>query len=404
MSEPRPKLRPIEVRHVVENGRALLLLRDPLALSDRVLLVPQSLAPALALCDGTRDAGTLGAALALRYGIRVPTSRLREMIATLDEALFLEGDRCEQARRAALAAYRAAPFRPPALAGAAYPSDPEALRAALQGYLETAAADVQPAPEGRGVLSPHIDYPRGGPVYARVWKRAAAMARAADLAVILGTDHQGGEDLATLTRQSYATPYGVLPTPREAVDALAAAVGEEAAFAGELRHRSEHAIELAAIWLHHVRGGEACALLPILCGSFVRFVRGEADAGEDATLTRLLAALASVIAGRRALVIAAGDLSHVGPAFGGPPLDLNGRARLRAADDALLRHVCAGDAPAFLSSLRSVSDRNNVCGLPPLYLALRLLGSSAGEVVAYDCCPADASGASVVSIAGVVFS
>ena len=35
----------------------------------------------------------------------------------------------------------------------------------------------------------------------------------------------------------------------------AAGVGADRAFAGELRHREEHALELIAVWLHHMRGG-----------------------------------------------------------------------------------------------------------------------------------------------------
>jgi hypothetical protein len=43
-------------------------LRDPLRLTDNTILIPQSLAPILALCDGTRDAGGIRASLAVRYG------------------------------------------------------------------------------------------------------------------------------------------------------------------------------------------------------------------------------------------------------------------------------------------------------------------------------------------------
>ncbi|MGD1995059.1 MAG: hypothetical protein PVI59_17850, partial [Anaerolineae bacterium] len=48
-------------------------------------------------------------------------------------------------------------------------------------------------------------------------------------------------------------------------------------------------------------------------------------------------------------------------------------------------------------------DQYNVCGLPPIYLMLRALGSVTGELVAYDQCPADEEGTSLVSICGVLF-
>jgi len=80
------------------------------------------------------------------------------------------------------------------------------------------------------------------------------------------------------------------------------------------------------------------------------------------------------------------------------------RAHLKAADDALLAHICTGDADGFFDAIRRVGDRNNVCGLPPIYLMLRLLPGTQGEVVAYDRCPADANGTSLVSICGVTIS
>ena len=61
-------------------------------------------------------------------------------------------------------------------------------------------------------------------------------------------------------------------------------------------------------------------------------------------------------------------------------------------------------ADGFFDAIRRVGDRNNVCGLPPIYLMLRLLPGTQGEVVAYDRCPADANGTSLVSICGVTIS
>ena len=81
-----------------------------------------------------------------------------------------------------------------------------------------------------------------------------------------------------------------------------------------------------------------------------------------------------------------------------------GRARLQAADEALIGRINAGDAEGFLTEIQSVQDRNNVCGVPPIYLALRLLHPAVqGELAAYDRCPADGQGASAVSICGIVF-
>lgn len=448
-----PKLRAVDVRPVLQNGRPALMLRDPLALSEQTVIIPQALGPVLALCDGTRDSFGIRAALTLRFGLRVGPEVVERLLAALDDVLLLENERFHQACADALTAYRQAPFRPPASAGTSYPADPEELRRLLQGHLDavaggTTARDLRPpcppkaCPEpvagsegngGRpkvggkegwgGLISPHIDFGRGGPVYAAVWQRGAEMLRDADLVVILGTDHFG-DDLVTLTRQHYATPFGVLPTAQDVVNALAEAIGPERAFAGELRHRSEHSIELAAVWLQFIlsdgkegagarpaptdtpRRGHAPrrGVVPILCGSFAPFIQGTADPEHDPTIAALVEAFGRLAAGRRVVVVAAADLAHVGPAFGEAPVEQAGRDLLQAADDELIGRICAGDAAGFFAAIRRTGDRNNICGLPPIYLALRLLAPTSGEQIAYDHCPADDHGTSWVSVCGIMLS
>ncbi len=399
-----PKLRPLDPRPLLHSGRPSILLRDPLQLSDSAIVIPQQLGPALALCDGTRDAGGLSAALAVRYGLRAEPAMLEQLVAALDGALLLENERSAQARARALAEYSQAPFRPPAGAGRSYPAEPDELRRLLDGYLSDAEEASARSTDCRGLICPHIDYARGGPVYAQTWKPVTDVVREADLVVLLGTDHFGDGGLVTLTRQHYATPWGVLPTAVESVDALAATIGPEKAFAGELAHCSEHSIELAAVWLHHVRAGRPCELLPILCGSFAPFMGDGAEPESDPTLAALVDGLGQAMAGRRVLVVAAADLAHVGPAFGGQPVDLMGRARLKAADDELIERTCAGDAAGFFAAIERVDDRYNVCGTPPIYLALRTLSPVAGERVAYDLCPADQNDASWVSVCGIILT
>jgi AmmeMemoRadiSam system protein B len=388
----------------LQAGRQGILLRDPLRLTDKIVVVPQQLAPMLALCDGTRDGGGLRASLIVRHGVRVSVDVVDSILAALDEALLLDNDRFEQALERAIADYRQAPNRPPALAGQSYPADAVELRRLLGACLEQADDVVRGRDAWRGLVSPHIDFARGGPVYAQVWKQASEAARAADLVVILGTDHSGGPGQITLTRQSYATPFGTLPTATDIVDALSGAVGEQNAFHEELHHRGEHSIELAAVWLHHAREGQPCELVPILLGSFGGFLSGEAEPSQDLAIRALADTLRQQTTGRDAFIVAAADLSHVGPAFGGRPLDFSGRARLQAFDDEIIGRVCAGDAEGFFQAIRRSGDRSNVCGLPPIYVALRALEPVHGERVAYEQCPADQTGTSQVSVCGVVFA
>jgi AmmeMemoRadiSam system protein B len=330
-----PKLRLVDAKPVSYEGASYLVLRDPLGLTDQTLLVPQQYVPVLALCDGARSPSTLRAALAIRYGIFLTKERIQEFLDALDKALLLENERSHRALAAARRSFRRAAFRPTASAGHSYPEDPAALAGYLQGFLDAAAAmpgnrSLDLDGKVRGLVSPHIDYERGGPVYAQVWGQAAGSARAADLAIIFGTDHYSEGLAFSLTRQNYATPFGVLPNDTTIVDRLAQAIGEEEAFAGELHHRQEHSIELAAVWMHHVRGGKPIATVPILAGSLevIQQQRG------GQTLEDVLRVLRQSLRGRRAIVIAAGDLSHVGPAIEGQPVHPGKLNQQKSADEA----------------------------------------------------------------------
>lgn len=404
-----PKLREIEAHPIQYQGEQMILLRDPLHLTDAQLAIPRPLAPLLGLMDGTRDEAALEIALQIRAGVRLAPGLMSNLLADLDTALLLDNERFAQAKAEVLRSYREAPFRPMTIDGAGFSSKPDLARAQLQAYVDALPPFSQTAEEVaaqapiRGLISPHIDYQRGGPVYAEVWRAAAQAAREADLVIVLGTDHQGSEGTLTLTRQSYGTPWGVLPTEVSVVDALAEELGEDAVFAEELHHQGEHSIELAAVWLHFMREGEPVPMVPILCGHFGAFVAGSPDPAEYEPFDRAERVLREVMASRRTLVVAAADLAHMGPAFGDLyGLDAIGCSRLRSADERLLETVYAGDAAAFFGELRDEGDRRHVCGLPPIYLTLRLLGDTSGEPTGYALCPADQQGMSFVTIAGVI--
>jgi len=395
--------------HVVNQANQQgILLRDPLRLTDRALFLPMALAPLLELCDGTRDEAALRASLAVRTGVQIGATTLEQVLGQLNEALLLDNDHYAEAYSRALNEFRTSGMRAPTSAGRSYPADPEELKAELGRYVDDCLGGQQSAVTGdsgvRGLVSPHIDYQRGGPVYAAVWQRAAEALRQAELVIIFGTDHIGGAAI-TLTHQRYATPLGVLPTANAIVDALARALGPDQVFARELNHRSEHSIELAAVWLQYMLGDGECELLPVLCGGFEGFMDSEANPCDAPYLDRALAILKEAAASVRTVVIAAGDLAHVGPAFGDRRgLDMFEKARLKSVDEELIALVCAGDEEGFWQRIRQERDRWRVCGLPPIYLALCLLGQTEGLVTGYAQCPADDRGLSYVSICGIALS
>ena len=400
-----PRLRLLDFQRIYHQGEPMWLLRDPWQLGERQLIFPDALAQLLLFCDGTRDTRQIQAALSEHLDTTVPFDIVTEALAQLDAAYLLANDRSEARRQALVAGYRAQPHRPPALADLSYPASPAALDELFRGYGDGDTADAA-AWHGRGIVSPHIDYQRGGPVYARVWRRAAPAVLAADLVLIFGTDHNGSAGSVTLTPLPYATPYGVLPTDAALIDRLAAALGPEAAYAEELNHRQEHSVELSAIWLHHVfhtAGVAPCPMVPILVGSFHHFVTSGSHPAQEERFNRFLDTLRRETAGRRVLAVGSVDLAHVGPAFGDAfGMDAGRRARLRGEDEALMTAVTAGDAAGFYRRIAAVDDRNRICGFSPLYLMLSYLGPATGRRVAYEHCPADAADTSLVSICGLL--
>jgi AmmeMemoRadiSam system protein B len=398
----KPKLRNINVQHITYQGEPVFLLQDGLKLTDAAILLPQALGPLAVLCNGQHTLPEITAALEVRYGLRLPQELVENLLDQFDQALLLENATFYQARQRALDDYRAADFRPPALAGPSYPADPHELRAMLQNYLDRVNGVPLAPANSHGIISPHIDYQRGGVTYAQVWASAAAAVREAELVIILGTDHNGGLGTLTLTPQNYASPLGVMPTDTGLVHRLAAALGPDNVFAEELHHRGEHSIELALVWLQHLRGSDPCLVLPVLCGSFHHFMTGQADIVQETRYQTFVDTLRQEMSQRRTVVVAAGDLAHLGPVFDTPPLNPKTHAQMQDDDTVLMDTLCAGDAAAFLEFMKSSQYQRNVCGLSSFYFMLDILGHSRGQTIAYERCPADNEGTSYVSVCGIV--
>lgn len=402
-----PRLRPLAVSRVRHEGLEYYALKDPLRLSEQTLLVPEPLGPLLMLLDGARTLEQVAADLAIRFGLKLEHDHILTLVATLSDGLLLEDDQFRETLHSAREAYRSAPFRPPALTPGVYPAGVRSLKATLRRYEQDADAGEGADTAIAGLITPHIDYHRGWRTYARLWRQAAPAIRDADAVVIFGTDHHGSPGALTLTRQTYATPWGPFELDQAVVDAMAEVLGEDAAFAEELHHRDEHSIELAAVWLHHMRDGKPCMVIPVLCGHPQPWQDAAGDLEGDQrwqTAMRALAALRGHLAGRRVLAVAAADLAHVGPAFGDPlPFTDEAKADVRREDDLLLAACDAGPA-AVLQAVNTIDDRYRICGLSPIVLTLAFTGPARVEVTGYDQCPADHDGGdgSVVSVAGAI--
>ncbi len=402
-----PKLRPLEVRRVQQDGQRYYLLSDSLGLGTGPALVPEALGPFLALCDGTRSLETLAAAFRQRTGVDLSLERIRHILASFSEGLLLDDAKFTEAYGKAVKNFRALPYRPLSHAGAVYPSDPNELVETFDRYIKDAGVVRGTTGFGErqavGLVSPHIDYERGWKTYAYVWAHAASLIVEADVAIVFGTDHSGGPGKLTFTRQSYATPFGPLPTEVEIVDKLAKALGEKAAFSEEYHHRHEHSIELALVWLDYFARPKVIPVVPVLCGSFYPFLLGQSTLEANREIETAIRVIKEACGQLKVLYVAAGDFAHVGPVFGdSTPWMEKERTKLREADGALLESIEIGDHKSFFEHVRDAGDRNRICGTPPIYMMLRMLEGTPGVTMGYDQCPADPESSSYVSIAGAL--
>jgi len=406
---PAPALRPLDFQPITHQGQQMWLLRDPLQLSTYQLIFPPALAQMLIYLDGRHTLQEIHHILNDQLGLPIDAATLEDALYQLDKALLLDNNHAQQAKAELLAQYRAQPYRPPALADLSYPADPDALTALFDSYgADDDLSDWLPW-HGRALVSPHIDYQRGGPVYAKVWRRAETAVLDADLIIILGTDHNGGFGTFTPTTKPYATPYGLLPTDETLINQLAAALGPEAAFAEELHHRQEHSVELSAVWLHyiyHKAGVSPKPMIPILVGSFHHFVANGGHPAKDPFLVTAVNTLQQLTAGKKTLIVASVDLAHVGPNFGDSYImDDVRRQQLQISDQALIQSVLQGSANGFYNQIAQVSDKNRICGFSPIFLMLQYLNQQASGIqVAYDHCPADDKNHSLVSICGLLLN
>lgn len=388
----QPRLRPLRAYRVEHEGRAYAGFDDSLGVSDASALVPLEVAQyILPHFDGRATLPEIQASVLRTTGQLLPLENLESLVAQLDAAMVLDGPTFEAFRDG----YRREHVRPPALAGRAYAGTERALRAQLGRFFADANGSgmpdgLRPEPGGaralRGVLSPHIDFARGGLVYT--WSYRELIEKSdADVFVILGVAHSYCRHRFALTGKDFETPLGLARTDRSYVDKLAALAGEHL-FEDELAHRPEHSIEFQVVFLQYLlEGRRDFSIVPILAGSFHDLMERGVDPIDDPEVRRFVEALraAEHASGRRVVYIGGIDLGHVGPEFGDPSL-LDGATldQLRAFDSAMLDHAAAGDAAAWFARAGQVGNRWRICGLAATYTLLHAMGPARGRLLRYD--------------------
>jgi len=385
----RPKLRPVEAFPTEVEGERRIAIRDPAGFTDSILLLPLPLLDIVSLFDGEHSILEIQEAFMRHRGELLFREQIDRVLSMLDEYGFLEGARFAERRQRLEEAFRQSQARPAVHAGKAYEGDPMGLRAQIDGFFTPPHGPGAPGPVAspslRAIIAPHIDFHRGGPVYAWAYREVAERCDA-DCFVILGTCHAGMDDPFALTFKDYDTPFGPAVVDREFADALARRFGADL-LGSELAHRSEHSIEFQAVFLRYLFAGRReFTIVPVLAGFLHEALLRGKDPEADPTVGRFLDALRETVATcrRKVCLVAGADLAHVGPRFGDPePVSGPWLRKVETEDRAMLESVTSLDAQGFFESVAGDGDRRRICGLSPIYALLRSVEAKSGGLLRY---------------------
>jgi AmmeMemoRadiSam system protein B len=248
------------------------------------------------------------------------------------------------------------PARHAAVAGSWYPADPEELAVEVDRYLSE-VTDTPSAESVVGLVAPHAGLMYSGPVAA--WSYRAVQGGSYEVAVLVGPSHRAAfSGVALYPRGSFETPLG----PIEVAEDVAGSLADQTPIITEspALHGPEHSLEMQLPFLRRVL--PATPIVPMIMGF-----------QSESTMRSLGDALAAVLTGRRALLIASSDLSHY--------LD----ARVASVTDReVLDCVERFDADGLMALLRDRPE--HACGGGPMVsvmLASRALGARGGRVLRY---------------------
>jgi MEMO1 family protein len=383
-----PRLRPVEAFPIRMNGEDFVCLQDPQNLAEQPVFLNQTLVFLVSRMDGEHTLRDIQADYFRASGDILSMEDLESLVNQLDEQHYLDGPRFESFYRTLVTDFQNAPSRPTRHAGTAYEAGHEPLLAQLASYFahpEGPGTELSPDPSKRlrGLISPHIDFSRGGPTYAHAY---ATLTRhpGADTFVIFGTCHTPMPQRFSIGSKDYDTPLGPARIDQEFVSRLSRTLN--GAYSHEFPHRGEHSIEFQAVCLKYVFGEDrAFRIVPILVGSFHDLLTDGKDPAQDPEIRNVVEAVRELAGAAGALCVVAGaDLAHVGRRFGDPSGPSREYLReVEREDRRFLELVEKGDSEGVFKSIAADRDRRRVCGYPPIYMTLRCIDRPQGELLQY---------------------
>jgi AmmeMemoRadiSam system protein B len=370
--DAKPRLRPLEINAVEENGERFFVLQDQRQLSDESLIVSPSGAWLLQHMNGEKTREEILTEFQAETDQNLPPEQLDELIDRLDEHFLLENERSRQRMTNLVDDFQEKDVREATLPGRSVPADSAELRSFLDDTVPQVEGSKDPS---RGLVVPHIDYVRGKEAYAEVLPYLRGIPDDVERIIVLGISHYTCPVPFSLTEKTFASPFGDVSTDPEALQTLADSLPYDPK-EGEIAHRLEHSIEIPLLLLQYAQPDLDVDLVPIIC-SFRREDEHEKVLGSISDeLTRLLDDPATYL-------IAGVDFAHMGPEFGDPePLEESDFESLEHHDREMLKQLERADAGEFEHHIQTDGNRRRVCGYPALRTLLPLFDQ--GDTIHYD--------------------
>jgi AmmeMemoRadiSam system protein B len=382
-----PILRNLQFSPVKQGEDQYIVLWDPTGLGKEKLVLPLNYFFIVQHFDGEHSLTDIVALYLKRFGEFLMPAKLEQLVADLDQKLFLEGERAHVAQVELRNEYRQAPLRPPVFAGRSYEADGAKLKKQIDGFFTSSEGpDFKPSEHKgtliKGLVTPTYDLKQAGPVYAWAYKELQD-ADQPDLYLVMGTAYAGLHRAFAVTDKDFETPLGVVPTDELIVSQLKARFPEW--FEEDVCHQAEHAIEFQLPFLQQIVGcHKPFTIVPILC-SFTALDLSQAAILES--IEGFLTGLRDIVAesGRKFCVVAAGELAHLGLRYGDkePPTDFSFHRSMQH-DLEMLKHVEELNPSAFAAYIQKEQDRRRISGFAPIFSLLRLIEAEKGHVLRYD--------------------
>ena len=402
----RPRLRYVEAFPVDYQGQKLVCLRDPQNLSGKILFVSSEALFIISQFDGKHSIIDIQETFMRQFGDLIFRDEIDGLINQLDEALMLDSENYRNFKTNLEEEFKNSAVRKPSHAGLSYPHEADEVKKWLNDLFERADLSHPATSHNgriRGIISPHIDFRRGGHSYALAYREL--IDSDADTFIVFGTSHYAEvENPFILTKKHFITPFGEADTDTKIVEELTQHCNWDL-FEGEIFHRQEHSIEFQVVFLQHLFGDKKkFKIVPILCNSFFSMIHNGKSPREDGNVSTFLNLIGDLISSKNgAFVIAGADMAHVGLKFGDTePVGESTLTWIKERDLLSLSFTENIDAEGFFRSVEVEKDKRKICGLSPIYALLSTIRAEKGKLLHYDQALEPDTG-SVVSYASVGF-